>query len=398
MKNTLTSRILFFVVIFFLIPHDYISAQTGVHIGTSNATATASAALDIESTSKGVLIPRMTSAQRTGMATPAVGLLVYQTDGTAGYYYWDGIVWVQWVGGTLAGSGTANYVAKWTPDNTHIGNSQVFDNTTNVGIGTATPNASARLDINSNSKGLLIPRVSLTSVSDVSTIASPATSLLVYNTNAAMTNGNGVGFFMFNGTEWEKLVTNASNSTIFTSWGRNTCPATSTLVYAGFVTGGHYNESGSGANTLCLSGSPSWTAGTYSDADQNGGRLYGTEFEVGGYGVATYGGIASASMMQYDAVCAVCIVSNASNTLVHWGSTACPATWTLHYWGYVVSTHYTQRRGEFVCMINNPMQSGSTTDSNGDLWYPTETEMPGSLNAGNGYTANREVTCAVCTK
>lgn len=36
-----------------------------------------------------------------------------------------------------SGSGTLNYIAKWTPDGTTLGNSQIFDDGTNVGIGTA---------------------------------------------------------------------------------------------------------------------------------------------------------------------------------------------------------------------------------------------------------------------
>jgi hypothetical protein len=58
-----------------------------------------------------------------------------------------------------------------------------------VGIGTSTPNASARLEVSSTNQGVLIPRVSLTSVTDAATIPSPATSLLVYNTNAGLAIG-----------------------------------------------------------------------------------------------------------------------------------------------------------------------------------------------------------------
>ena len=64
---------------------------------------------------------------------------------------------------------------------------------------------SAMLDVSSDSKGLLIPRVSLTSISDVVTIPNPAISLLVYNTNASMTGG-AVGFFYFNGTIWVQAI------------------------------------------------------------------------------------------------------------------------------------------------------------------------------------------------
>ncbi len=53
----------------------------------------ASAVLDIKSTDKGLLIPRLTEIQRTGIASPATGLMVYQTDGTAGFYYYDGAMW-----------------------------------------------------------------------------------------------------------------------------------------------------------------------------------------------------------------------------------------------------------------------------------------------------------------
>ena len=43
----------------------------------------------------------------------------------------------------------------------------------NVGIGTVTPNASARLEVNATDKGLLIPNIALTSTTDVVTIATP---------------------------------------------------------------------------------------------------------------------------------------------------------------------------------------------------------------------------------
>lgn len=77
----------------------------------------------------------------------------------------------------------------------------------NVGINStgALPDNSAGLDIDYSDKGLLIPRVSLTSTTDVVTIPSPATSLLVYNTNAAMTGG-AVGFWYYDGTAWVQAL------------------------------------------------------------------------------------------------------------------------------------------------------------------------------------------------
>jgi len=58
-------------------------AQTGVGIGTTAPDV--SAALDIVSSSKGALLPRVADA--TAIATPATGLLVFQTGGTPGFYY-----------------------------------------------------------------------------------------------------------------------------------------------------------------------------------------------------------------------------------------------------------------------------------------------------------------------
>lgn len=59
----------------------------GVGINSSGAPADTSAILDVNSTSKGFLPPRMTSVQRMAIPLPATGLVVYQTDGTPGFFY-----------------------------------------------------------------------------------------------------------------------------------------------------------------------------------------------------------------------------------------------------------------------------------------------------------------------
>lgn len=52
-----------------------------------------SAQLEITSNDKGALMPRMTETQRLAIPNPAPGLLVYQTNGTEGFYYYDGSEW-----------------------------------------------------------------------------------------------------------------------------------------------------------------------------------------------------------------------------------------------------------------------------------------------------------------
>lgn len=68
-----------------------ISLAQNVGIGTS--TPAASAQLDVSSTTKGFLPPRMTTAQRSAIASPTNGLLVYQTDYPSGLFYFNGGVW-----------------------------------------------------------------------------------------------------------------------------------------------------------------------------------------------------------------------------------------------------------------------------------------------------------------
>lgn len=77
-----------------------------------------------------------------------------------------------------------------------------------TGIGTSTPNASAALEVASSNKGFLPPRVALSSNNDVTTISSPATGLIVYNTGLAGMTYKGIVYW--DGTEW-RTMDNASS-------------------------------------------------------------------------------------------------------------------------------------------------------------------------------------------
>ncbi len=84
-----------------------------------------------------------------------------------------------------------------------------------VGIGTTSPDASSILDIKSANAGLLIPRVSLRSTTDVVTIANPATSLLVYNTSSV--SDVTPGFYYWD-TYWKAFKENAPSFDSSNSW------------------------------------------------------------------------------------------------------------------------------------------------------------------------------------
>jgi hypothetical protein len=94
--NRLQNASVAFLFVFIAVSSGF--AQNGVSINGNNAAADPSSMLDVSSTVKGVLVPRMLSGQRTAIASPATGLLVYQTDAPTGFWYYNGSSWVQGVG------------------------------------------------------------------------------------------------------------------------------------------------------------------------------------------------------------------------------------------------------------------------------------------------------------
>jgi hypothetical protein len=80
----------------------------------------------------------------------------------------------------------------------------------NVGVGTTTPNATAILEVSSNSKGMLLPRLSTAARL---AIASPAQGLTVFDTDSK-------AYWYFSGITWERLTSTADNQNLgFGGWG-----------------------------------------------------------------------------------------------------------------------------------------------------------------------------------
>jgi hypothetical protein len=264
MKNKITLLLLICIVQLKL-------AAQNIGINATGALPNQSAMLDVSATNKGVLIPRMTSAQRIAIATPAAGLLVYDIV-TKGFWFYNGLSWVQLTSGaasnywTLNGNnifksnignvgigintplaplhikkdlealrleGTSPYITFYNTagavpkvfmqnagNNFYLGTSagningilQFYLNNSpkmtilpngNVGINNNTPNNNAILDINSTTKGLLIPRMSL---AQRNLIVLPATSLMIYQTD------NIPGYYYYNGAGWVQLASGAASN------------------------------------------------------------------------------------------------------------------------------------------------------------------------------------------
>ena len=106
-------------------------AYSQIGINMDNSAPDASAMLDVKATGLGLLVPRMTVANRP--ATPATGLMIYQTNSDPGYYYYDGAAW-QKIGrkadNLWASDGADIY--NTNADNIYIGTSSSDGNRLNV--------------------------------------------------------------------------------------------------------------------------------------------------------------------------------------------------------------------------------------------------------------------------
>lgn len=88
------------IIVFLLV----LSVKSNAQLGIGTTTPAASAQLDVTSTTKGMLVPRMTAAQRIAITSPVQGLLVYQTDAPEGFWSFNGLVWA-----ALGSEKTATY-------------------------------------------------------------------------------------------------------------------------------------------------------------------------------------------------------------------------------------------------------------------------------------------------
>lgn len=121
-----------------------------------------------------------------------------------------------------------------------------------TGIGTTSPNPSAKLEVFSNNQGFLPPRIALTAINAASPVTSPATGLLVFNTEIAGIAPNNVtpGYYYWNGSLWVRL--NGPSDT-----------AANVTGVVPVVNGGTGTTTSTGSGSVVLSTSPSISLPTF---------------------------------------------------------------------------------------------------------------------------------------
>jgi hypothetical protein len=93
-------------------------ALNAQNVGINTTTPDNSAVLDVSATDKGMLVPRMTTTQRTAITSPATGLLVFDSDLKV-FYFYNGTAWTSINSGTITESDpkvgilTNHYLPKW---------------------------------------------------------------------------------------------------------------------------------------------------------------------------------------------------------------------------------------------------------------------------------------------
>lgn len=189
----------------------------------------------------------------------------------------------------------------------------------------------------------------------------------------------------WSGSAWECA---RPGTTTFTRWGRTVCPATSTLMYRGWVLSGRYTDAGASVSYVCGPENPEWSPYARS-SNQNGHLLWGTEFEPTGHTQMN-------ALAQREARCAVCETTG-TNTLVIPFAASCPSGWTEQYQGVLAGTDYTQtQQTETLCMDDNPESWGDTSNHNHGLLYSAEVERNSGL--PSAFLQDYEPACVVCTR
>ncbi|WAR17513.1 hypothetical protein MAR_032107 [Mya arenaria] len=186
-----------------------------------------------------------------------------------------------------------------------------------------------------------------------------------------------------------ETTVNVTSSSIYTRWGRRSCPDDTELVYEGFAGGGDYHDYGASSNYICLPKDPIFVGEGSNTGYAN--YIYGAEYETNGTTILS-------TLNDHDVPCAVCRVAGRSIVMIP-ARNVCYSGWQKEYSGYLMSSYYGHLGNkELVCMDGSPeaAEGSDSRNQNGALFYIAEIKC-GSLKCPP-YLANEVITCVVCSK
>jgi hypothetical protein len=274
----------FIVFLFILQTSSFILPAQAQNVGIGTATPGPSALLQLETTSKGFLIPRMTDAQMQAISTPATGDLVYNTTYT-NFYCYNGTIWTPIAGGnnwSLTGnsstSPTTNFLgtidAQDLVQKTNSNERMRFYNGGNVGLTNVTGVAEAiRFYERSGSGSLYTGFMAGVQTSTVHYILPPADGL---PNQALVTDGAG-------NLSWHT----------FTTFGGS---GSQSIWKRGSAAGGEYSDSSSNSD----SGPYSIVAGHSNSVSGNYEDIFGSGNSGSGSYGALHGGVSNTSSGDHD--------------------------------------------------------------------------------------------------
>ena len=173
-----------------------LNVPTSASIGTTNPPHSSSI-LDLVSSDKGLLLPRMTDVQMKAIVAPPLGLTVFNTTYN-GYYYYDGTKVPPWksIGAVpILAPGDKNDTLRWSGTE-WVKNMILINTGSAVGVGLANPpSASAILDVNSSTLGVLFPR--MTTAQRNAIVVPVAQGLTIFNIDPLVNT-----YEYYDGTKW----------------------------------------------------------------------------------------------------------------------------------------------------------------------------------------------------
>ena len=184
----------------------------------------------------------------------------------------------------------------------------------------------------------------------------------------------------------------STGGTTYIRWGRTTCPTDNgtELLYSGRAGGTRYESSGGAANYLCMPDDPDHLQ--YQSGQQGYNYITGVEY--------FYASLPSLLSFTYHNVpCAVCYVATRSVAVMIPAKIQCPTNWTLEYIGYLMS----EKQGHdsptmFECVDKDPesVPAQNGISNSRAFFYLVEPSCRGM--SCPPYDAEKELTCAVCTR